>query len=289
MNATATIVVSVLAAAAAATGVHFALAEQTSSDGPRLAAIESRLAELLQTDQQLRERIDSLPTANPTAASAPLTERTAAPVLDAEQVGRAVEAYLLRREGKPAEALAANGVKAEFDVEAELDTLLGSNYWDDAEAWKRAFAAGKMDEVIDAMKARVSANPSDVGAKMDLANAYLSYLQMDNSKWEMSQLADQQFDDVLAIDGQHWEARFSKAVSYTFWPEFTGKRREAITHFETLLEQQAAMPPQPHHAQTYLFLGNMLVERDPERARKVWQQGLTRHPNSGELREKIGG
>ncbi|HEB52641.1 MAG TPA: hypothetical protein ENI87_05250 [bacterium] len=93
-------------------------------------------------------------------------------------------------------------------------------------------------------------------------------------------------DHGLLLDDQHWGARFSKAMSYTFWPEFTGKRGEAIKQFETLVAQQETMPVEEHQAQTYLYLGNMLAERDPERARSIWRKGLRRHPDNAELRAR---
>jgi tetratricopeptide (TPR) repeat protein len=123
---------------------------------------------------------------------------------------------------------------------------------------------------------------------MDLANAYLAYVQLDNSKYEYSIKADGVFDQVLALDENHWEARFTKAMSYTFWPEFLGKKTEAIAHFEHLVNQQDAMPVAEHEAQTYLILGNLLEQREPERAREIWERGLRRHPGSTELAQKLG-
>ncbi|MCK5940861.1 MAG: hypothetical protein KAI24_02730 [Planctomycetes bacterium] len=290
MNATATVVVSVLLASAAATGITVAMQPDASSgDDLLVQGLQQDVKDLRGANEALEKQLAEL-AARPAIAAAPASlRRSEAPTISPDQVAAAVEAYLARRAdgavGVPTDPTAA----ATFDVEGDLETLLGSSYWENTDAWKRAFEAGKMDEVIDAFKALAEANPNDTEAQMDLANAYMAYLQMDNSKWNMSMLADQQFDKVLAIDGRHWEARFTKAMSYTFWPDFLGKKKEAISHFETLIEQQEGMPVQPHHAQTYLFLGNMLAERDPERARQIWQQGATRHPNSEELRGKLTG
>ena len=77
-----------------------------------------------------------------------------------------------------------------------------------------------MDEVIAEIEALAKANPNDPQAQMNLAHAYMAYLQMDSSKWDMSMKADKQYDKVLDLDENHWEARFTKAVSYTFWPPF---------------------------------------------------------------------
>src|SRR5262249_41126760 len=134
-----------------------------------------------------------------------------------------------------------------------------------------------------------AADPKDAQAQMDLANAYIAYMQLDPSKGPvLGMKTDQQFDKVLALDDNHWEARFSKAVSYTFWPPFLGKQKDAIANFERLMDQQDKMPVEDHQAQTYLFLGNMLEQSDPARAREIWQRGLRRHPGSTQLQQKLG-
>ena len=145
-----------------------------------------------------------------------------------------------------------------------------------------------MEEVLAELEALAKADPQNVDAKMALANGYMAYLQMDQSKWQLSMKADAAFDRVLAIDERHWEARFTKAVSYTFWPEFLGKRKEAVSHFETLVAQQESMPVEAHHAQTYLYLGNLLEAKDPEQARAMWRRGSQRHPEDQALRERLG-
>ena len=123
---------------------------------------------------------------------------------------------------------------------------------------------------------------------MALASAYMAYLQMDQSKWQLSMKADQAFDKVLGIDERHWEARFTKAMSYTFWPDFLGKKKDALSHFQILVDQQESVPAEDHHAQTYLFLGNLLEDRDSVKAKAMWERGLARHPNNDDLRQRLG-
>jgi len=292
MNATSSVVVSVLLASAAAAGITIAMQPaSTSGDQLVVEGLQADITELRKTNEALQAKLDQLASTPAKAAVPASIQRSEMPTLSPEQIAAAVEAYLDKRGAGPngSAGAGADGDELAFDVKGDLDTLLGTNYFENTEAWKRAFEAGKMDEVIEAMQALAEANPNDPKAQMDLANAYMAYLQMDNSKWNMSMLADKQFDKVLEIDNQHWEARFTKAVSYTFWPKFLGKNKEAINHFETLIAQQESLPVENHHAQTYLYLGNMLADEDPERARQIWQQGATRHPNNTELRGKLGG
>ena len=287
MNPSATIFVSVLFASA--TALVYGLIPKDGDDALLVGQLEASLGELQEQNRKLGERIDQLiarPVAGPT--SAPMV-RQEVPAVTPEQVAAAVEAYLRGRDGAVSGAAdVAARDRVGFDVNADLEELLGNSYWENTAAWKRAFEAGKIDEVIAALEERAAADPNDIGAQMDLANAYMAHLQMDSSKWQLAGMADKQYDKVLAIDPNHWEARFTKAMNYTFWPDFNGKPAEAITHFEKLIEQQSKMTPEPQHAQTYLFLGNLLSERDPERAAEIGAQGLRRHPGNAELIEKVG-
>ena len=290
MNLAASIVISILAGSAAAVGVTLALQPgDPTTDAMVVSDLQHQVGQLAETDTALEKRIAEL-AARPQSAAMPASaERTEAPSISDEQLAAAIAAYMAQHGGQLADAAATkDGAGKGFDLKKDLKSLLGTSYWENTAAWKRAFEAGEMDEVIKEMEALANASPNDTQSQMDLANAYMAYLQMDNSKWDLSMKADQQFDKVLDIDENHWEARFTKAMSYTFWPDFLGKKKEAIGHFETLVAQQEAMPVQDHQAQTYLFLGNMLAERDPTRAREIWQKGMTRHPNSDELRQKLG-
>lgn len=280
---------SALVSAGAAAGVSFALRPaEAPSLQPAVAELQQSLAKLTEQQQSLQLRLDTLAKA-PAVGSAPVDAslRSAAAPSDA-QVAAAVEAYLQRRGAAAGAPDAAAGGKAGFDLEADFAGLVGKGYWDNTEAWKRAFAAGRMDEVIAKFEALAKAAPNDAKAQMDLANAYLAYLQMDNSKWSLSFKADKVFDKVLALDDKHWEARFTKALSYTFYPDLLGKKKDAITHFELLVEQQESMPVEADHAQTYIYLGNLLEARDPQKAKEVWQKGARRHPDNAELQKRLG-
>lgn len=286
MTSTPTVALSVLLASAAAAGVSLTM--RPSADvvpNDPTAALQAELATLRQTQATLQQELDRLRAAPPVQAPVAAAPMRVTASVDDRQIAAAVEAYLKQRGGAAgAEATSA----AAFDLDAEFDRLSGSNFWTNGELWKRAFAAGRMDEVIAKFEALAQANPNDIPAQMDLARAYMAYLQMDQSKWQLSMKADKVFDDVLDIDETHWEARFTKAVSYTFWPDFLGKKKDAISNFETLVQQQELQPVQAHQAQTYLYLGNLLEQSDPKRAQEIWARGAQRHPNDPELSKRLG-
>ncbi|HEU4419070.1 MAG TPA: hypothetical protein VFT55_09040 [Planctomycetota bacterium] len=253
------------------------------------AEMQSTVAELTKANTALQGKLEAMAK---TAAPAVMLEndRTAVPAVSNEQVAAAVEAYLSRRGNGEAAAPAANGAAAAaFDLETDFKKLVGASYWEgnNAALWKKAFAAGCMDEIIKKFENIAKANPNDIPSQMNLAQAYMAYLQLDQSKYEYSMKADAVYDKVLALDENHWEARFTKAVSYSFWPDFLGKKKEAVSHFETLVEQQEKQPVEEHHAETYIYLGNLLEQRgDKAKAKEIWKKGARRHPNNQELAKK---
>jgi tetratricopeptide (TPR) repeat protein len=288
MSQTPTLALSVLIAAAAAAAVSWSMRPAAAATPPSdvSADVQREISELRAACAALRTQLETMHAAPMQASFASATERSTA---TEEQIAAAVEAALKRREAKASKDGAVATTGDLFDLEKDFAGLVGTSYWEDPEKWKKAFAAGRMDEVIAQFEAQAKANPNDVKTQMDLANAYMAYLQLDQSKWQYSMKADEVFDKVLTLDEGHWEARFTKAMSYTFWPDFLGKRKDAISNFETLVSQQEKLPVEEHHAQTYLFLGNLLEQSDPAKARDMWQKGARRHPNNAELRKKAGG
>ena len=292
MNSVSIILASIALSSVGAVVVSLALrpADTSPVTAASFADLQSTVAELTKANTALQGKLDAM---TKQAAPAVMLEndRTAVPAVSNEQVAAAVEAYLKRRGNGNGEeaALAANGAPA-FDLDKDFKALLGTNYWQNTAAWKKAFAAGAMDEVIKKLEEMAKSNPNDIPTQMNLAGAYMAYMQMDQSKWQNSIKADQVFDKVLELDNTHWEARFTKAMSYTFWPKFLGKTKEAVSHFETLVSQQEKMPVEAHQAQTYLFLGNLLEEQgDTARAKEMWQKGARRHPDNQDLAKKAGG
>ncbi|MCA8950152.1 MAG: hypothetical protein KDE27_11665 [Planctomycetes bacterium] len=286
MNAPTVLASVVLASGAAAAITLFAHPEATPAPDPALAEAQAQVAALQQQVHDLESRLTEVATARSVVA-APAGDRVEVPTLSREQIAIAVESYLKER-GKRAADATASGDGEPLTPEALFATVDGKSFFENQDAWRAAFEAGRMDELIDMFEEAADNNPQDVDKQMALANAYMAYLQLDNTKYQFASKADLQYDKVLELNPRHWEARFTKAMSYTFWPKFLGKDREAIQHFETLVEQQESMPVQDHQAQTYLFLGNLLQEKDPERAKQIWAQGMSRHPTNEELRKKLG-
>jgi tetratricopeptide (TPR) repeat protein len=150
---------------------------------------------------------------------------------------------------------------------------------------------GRIDEYVATIEKLAAADPDNVEMQVALGHAYLQKLFGVANSPEAGPLAfksDAAFTRALELDDQNWSARFSKAVSLSNWPAFLGRGPEAIEHFETLLEQQAALPRRNEFAMTYLFLGNMhQANGDREEAVSVWRAGLEQFPDMEELQQAI--
>jgi tetratricopeptide (TPR) repeat protein len=151
--------------------------------------------------------------------------------------------------------------------------------------------SGRMDEYVAEIERLAAEDPTNPELQVALGNAYLQRLFGANPGPEQGTWAfksDAAFGRALELDPENWEARFLKAVSLSNWPAFLGKGREAMDHFETLVEQQESLAPRPEFAQTYLFYGNVLAANgDPGEALAVWRRGLSLFPDSGALRDAI--
>lgn len=157
--------------------------------------------------------------------------------------------------------------------------------------WAEAHNAGQGDELLAWFEQRAEANPTDADAQSELGSALLQMLFVmpeGPTKGQVAMRADGAFDMALAIDDQHWEARFSKAVSLSFWPPVFGKQQEAINNFETLVTQQTGQSTQPEFASTHLLLGNMYAQMgQTEQAMAAWQAGAALFPEDTELQAQI--
>ncbi len=256
-----------------------AVGDADISSGTTLTAMAEEI-------EQLRARLAELEQRAPrTAVGAAVSD---------QQVATAVDAWM-ERHGPLA---ATNATPPTAEVEADYERLWkalsvdGDDWKKREELWAEARKAGLMDRLVEAFEARAEQYPSDPDAHSQLGSAYLQQVQSASDVGEQGRLAmsaDASFTKALELDPNHWRARFSKAVSLSFWPPVMGRGSEAITHFETLIEQQnASGVAADHHAMPYVFLGNMLEQQGKsDRAREIWQNGYALYPGNDDLRKRI--
>jgi len=291
---------TLLVAALAALGGHrLGHLRARSASGP--AASPEDLARTAEGIQELRRANEGL--------ERELERRTsllaAAPMPEGEIGEDEIAAALARwRAAHPAEArvAAAGRVEPRQEDERDLATIpmseivqalaregLGNTARQ--EFFQKLREAGRIDEYVATIEKLAAEDPENAELQVALGHAYLQKLfavgnTPEAAPWAMK--SDAAFDRALELDDHNWAARFSKAVSLSNWPAFLGRGPEAIEHFETLLEQQAAVPQREEFAMTYLFLGNMQQaggERDEALA--TWKAGLELFPNMEELRRAV--
>lgn len=253
----------------AAAGAPPAAVEPEPQHAAAIAALERRSASIERGVEEMRLAVADLAAAQRTAI-APRPEPEAAPLVAA-----------------PARSAPAGAGSA-------MDRILaGGLDWEEAQKlWKEVEAAGQLDELVKLLEERAKSRGNDPDAQTQLGLAYLQKTFRAGGGPEAglwATKADRAFDAALQADDAHWEARFQKAVSLSFWPPMMGKQPDAVKQFETLVAQQEASGTKAKgYAQTYLFLGNMHLQMGAkDKALAAWNQGLAQFPDDAELQKKI--
>lgn len=260
--------------------------ERAAEPGPSLAELARTLEELRTENARLAERLAALP-----APVEVQTSRRAPP----QDLDAAIAAFMAREFEAGASdgtlTLAAGGAsdsEAAAIAERILSGLVTGVELD--ALWQKLREEKRIDAVVAEIERAAGSAPSNPDLQTELGRAYLQKL-FDVGVGPMAGVwgnkADQAFDQALALDPGHWEARFDKAVALSNWPAFLGKQDEAIRHFELALEHQERAAPRDDHALTYQFLGNLYDQTgDHEKALALWRRGATRFPDDETLRAK---
>lgn len=301
MKPFAIVLLSAALSTAGATVAVLALASEPAPPSERPAPPPAELLELRAALEAQGRSLAELGRKLELRAPEPVAAR--APAEELEAVVRRVLEEQRAPDARAAEAKVAGGKTAveaggKFSVDAaqaDIAALLGPDgTWNSVEGWfARQRARGVPSaELVAAFERFAAEHPNDPQAQTALGNAYIQRLQeakngMEMGEWAMK--ADGAYDKALGLDGTNWEARFSKAVSLSFWPPLFGKQGEAIEQFELLREQQGKGPAQKHHAETYVFLGNLYLQQgDADKAKAIWGEGYALFPDHAELGKKTG-
>ncbi len=256
----------------------------------RIASVTAAVRTLAAENERMRVTLAGIGRAQPTAPAADddeiehaVADWLAARAIDEEALAHAPSAPTA------APMSAASDLSLEqllefFDERASFDTESTLMY-------EELRKAGRIDELVAALEARVEASPDDSALHASLGVAYLQKLFGLGATPEAGQVAmqaDRSFDRAIELDPRNLEAHFTKAISLSNWPEFMGRTDDAIRHFEaarSLVEEPGAQGSSP---QLYLFLGNMYQRLgEAEQAAETWRAGLRFHPTSDALTKQL--
>lgn len=284
-------VIAALVAAGVGVVVPQFLAEPPAhaAAAPDTSAIEARVAKLESSVAAAVERMDAA-TAALEAAAIQREEQRA----NAARAAAATAAQEASKDDANADSTEADASMTEVELAGLIGQMLRSdtNYETKEALWAKIKAAGQLDAAIAQIEEMVGDDPQNADLQTDLGGAYLQKLftiTEDPQKGVWAMKADSAFDAALKADPQHWNARFSKATSLAFWPPIFGKQGEAISNYETLVQQQEASgATKPEYAQTYVFLGNLYeLQGKTDKAKEIWNKGAGKFPGSAELKKKI--
>jgi tetratricopeptide (TPR) repeat protein len=141
--------------------------------------------------------------------------------------------------------------------------------------WQQLRELGGVEEAVRWCEQMAKAQPANADAQTDLGVAFVNLMLQattEEQRIELGKRIEAQFDKALALQPDHWEARFRRAVGLSYGDQMSGRRTEAITEFERLVTQQAALTPRPGHAETYVYLGRLYAQRgEHDKAREIWR------------------
>lgn len=157
--------------------------------------------------------------------------------------------------------------------------------------WRKLRESGRLGDAIKELEEQAAAHPADANYPAALGQAYIYQITNLKDVREQGMLgmkADVTFDTALQLDPQNWEARFFKATAMSYWPGELKKGPEVIEQFRQLIDQQEAMAPQPHFAQSYAWLGEQYKKAgQADYAKQVWERGAALFPGDAALKQKL--
>jgi len=287
-------VVLSLAASTALVYLSPPLTSAPPTESPDLIALRAQIGRLTSDISQLDAKVERLAAA-PKALDQPISK---------DAIARAVESWMQAHPASPTaptEKLAATEAEteheetaADLDLDSALAKLRDPNVPDEEKQalWEKLRGSTILDGVIAGLQQDAERNPNDPEAQTQFGMACIQkVLTMDEgpAKGAWALKADRAFDRALETDPSQWSARFCKAISLSFWPPIFGKQGEAIDQFEILMKQQESRSShRSEESQTYLYLGNLYAQQGKiDKAREVWQRGLSLFPDDQELRSKM--
>lgn len=201
----------------------------------------------------------------------------------------------------PAEDASDAAAVAERTAELSrlLDGLFGPDHQlqgspeEQARFFELAREAGLLDARLAELEARIAADPNDLDARLELADLYIAKLFTvpggpEQGLWGGK--AESQWQAVVALDPERWDANVSLGTSYAYYPDVMNKTGDAIEHLEQALAIQRTLVPVDEHAVTYVYLSSLYRRQGRlADAAAILTEGLAVHPGNSQLEEALAG
>jgi len=239
-----------------------------------------------------------LPLATPTSTE-PAVVATPAPTEPAPVVATPVPAAVGEPASPPPVASATPSNSESEAVAAfrkTIDALLAPQHsGQKQELFDHLRTSGQIDSAISELQRRAKETPNDANLATTLGEAMLNKVRLlhetgadVNEQGILAMQADQSFNAALKADPTNWEAQFVKYSTMFYWPPEPTRDNEVAQKLSGLVDQQEALPQQPHFVQTYVALGNQYQKMGKlDFAETTWRLGLTKFPNDPTLLKKL--
>jgi tetratricopeptide (TPR) repeat protein len=142
-------------------------------------------------------------------------------------------------------------------------------------------------------RGRVRSAPQDADARVGLAQVLIRCQLPHTGMAGIMALvteAEGELNSALAVQPEHWNARFTLAMLLRNMPAMLGRGADAVREFEHLIARQGHTADAPHYALPFLQLGDLHEAAGRRNAAiEAWRRGFTLFPDHAELRARLTG
>jgi tetratricopeptide (TPR) repeat protein len=189
----------------------------------------------------------------------------------------------------------AAAAKKKFVPGAYVESLRGKHFSvarSDALMSLLSMQKDKIDPTLAELKKAIEADPSNPDLYAALATVHVAKLAagvaVGPAAGPVYMQALAAYDKALALNPDHWDARFSKSFTTSMAPEFVGLRPASIRMFEDLVQRQESLPNNDEFRRTYMRLGTLYKDGgNIDKATQIWKKGLERFPDDKQIQAAL--
>ncbi len=153
------------------------------------------------------------------------------------------------------------------------------------------------DRAISFLKSLAEEQPDDPRVHIELSCAYVDKIPACGglaavvSKGTYARKSLDVLNALVKNVGGSWAVYYARGMNHLHWPKMLRHSGAAAADFERCLKLQnedETVVTKTHHERIYVLLGDAYAKNDEyKKARKAWQDGLKKYPNSPDLRERL--